>query len=160
MEGVVGALSVVRVVGLAAEKVAVSLLEDQQTVWRGEVKGALLTLNTAIQLLPDLSPPSVTLLIDNQAVLLSPTNPLPTPGQFACLLLRDALLRLIFAAPGVVVVLTWCQGHQGVDGNWGADREVERAAEEARRTAELRRACVVEEAGRGQQRQTREEGFV
>ncbi|GAA5921622.1 hypothetical protein JCM6882_006774, partial [Rhodosporidiobolus microsporus] len=78
LEGSVGASSVVMVTGrMEAELVSLRVLGSQQIVWAGEAEGARLTVTAATPLAQQLHLPSLTLLIDNQALLLRPIDPSP-----------------------------------------------------------------------------------
>ncbi|GAA5846415.1 hypothetical protein JCM11251_006753, partial [Rhodosporidiobolus azoricus] len=112
------------------------VLGGQQTVWAGEAEGARLIILSALPLLQLHHSPSLTLLIDNQAFLLAPTDPSPTPGQHLRLQLR-ALPHLNDANPSVAVRLVWCPGHEGVKGNELVDLLAKEAAEEGSRRAEV-----------------------
>ncbi|GAA5847525.1 hypothetical protein JCM11251_004939 [Rhodosporidiobolus azoricus] len=95
MDGFTGAASAVWTVGFGdGARTRLRVMGGQQTVWAGEAEGAQLTLLTALPLLPLLQPPSLTLLSDDQALLLDPTNPSATPGQHLRLELRALLTRL------------------------------------------------------------------
>ncbi|GAA5846620.1 hypothetical protein JCM11251_008025, partial [Rhodosporidiobolus azoricus] len=107
----------------------------QQMAWEGKAEGAQLTLLTAIPLLLLHHSPSLTLLIDNQTVLLAPTDPSPTSGQHLRLQLRSLLTRLHLSLPLVQVRLMWCPGHAGIEGNELVDLLAKDAAEEGARRA-------------------------
>ncbi|GAA5921813.1 hypothetical protein JCM6882_001976, partial [Rhodosporidiobolus microsporus] len=82
LEGLAGASSVVMVrCRMGEELVSLRVLGGQQTVWAGKAEGARLNLNAAAPLVQQLHAPSLTLLIDNQSLLLCPFNPSPSPGQ-------------------------------------------------------------------------------
>ncbi|GAA5846734.1 hypothetical protein JCM11251_002274 [Rhodosporidiobolus azoricus] len=119
-----------------AARMSLRVLGGQQTVWAGKAEGARLTILTALPLLQLRHSPSLTLLIDNQALLLAPTDPSPTSGQHLCLQLRSLLTHLNTAHPTVSVCFVWCPGHEGVEGNELVDLIAKEAAEEGARRAE------------------------
>ncbi|GAA5899541.1 hypothetical protein JCM6882_001145 [Rhodosporidiobolus microsporus] len=103
LEGLVGAALVALVrCWMEEELVSLRVLGGQQTVWAGEAEGARLTVAAAAPLAQQLHTPSLTLLIDNQSLLLCPVDPYPSPGQHQQLALRAALLALLAAAPRVI----------------------------------------------------------
>ncbi|GAA5846222.1 hypothetical protein JCM11251_005781 [Rhodosporidiobolus azoricus] len=81
MDGHTGAASAVWTMGAGeAAHTSLRVMGGQQTVWAGEAEGAQLTLLTALPLIQLHYPPTLTLLIDNQALLLAPHRPLALAG--------------------------------------------------------------------------------
>jgi hypothetical protein len=132
LEGCVGAGVLVQVVdgaGEVGESIRLRSLGDRQTVWAGEAEGAHLALSASLPVLLPFAITSLTLYINNQALLLSPFSPSPSPGQQQQLRLRSLVTHIQQHTPDLAITFTWSPGHLDIDGDERADELAKRGAE-------------------------------
>jgi ribonuclease HI len=127
MDGKIGAAAVLYHNGRRKTHMHYKLgTQAQHTVYEGEAVGALLGVKLISR---EWGVQSITLCIDNQAVIKATQLTKPSAGHY----ILDTLHRnieMLKIHPGIQIWIRWTPGHKGVDGNEQADEEAKKAITE------------------------------
>ncbi|GAA5919640.1 hypothetical protein JCM6882_004875, partial [Rhodosporidiobolus microsporus] len=104
---------------------------ESQLVYAGELEGARLALEVALLFVVAHQACTLTLCINNQALLKVPVDPRASPGQQ-----HRLLHRYNRESESTQLTLLWSPGHVGLEGNKRADELAKAASKEGRRASD------------------------